>query len=93
MHNMFYVRPAHALPPSLQSGPPRACRVRRRRLAPFPPPGPRTSPRIASSSSDSRQYASAFNQPLSFDTSSVKRMDTMFHVRPARALAPSLQTA
>ena len=28
---------------------------------------------------DSRQYATAFNQPLSFDTSSVKDMGYMFH--------------
>ena len=41
-----------------------------------------------------RQGASAFNQPLSFDTSSVTNMDRMFMVRSARALAsPSLSRA
>ena len=35
-----------------------------------------------------RQYASAFNQPLSFDTSSVTDMRYMFFVRSARALGP-----
>jgi hypothetical protein len=33
-----------------------------------------------------RQYATAFNQPLSFDTSKVTAMDGMFNVRSARAL-------
>jgi hypothetical protein len=36
------------------------------------------------------QYASAFNQPLSFDTSKVTNMINMFWVRPARALAPQV---
>ena len=35
-----------------------------------------------------RQKASAFNQPLSFDTSKVMTMDSMFYVRSARALPP-----
>jgi len=39
-----------------------------------------------------RQYASAFNQPLSLDTSSVTNMYQMFHVRSARAPASSLRT-
>ena len=34
------------------------------------------------------QYAHAFNQPLSFDTSKVTDMRYMFNVRSARALAP-----
>ena len=34
------------------------------------------------------QRADAFNQPLSFDTSSVTTMDNMFYVRSARALPP-----
>ena len=38
-----------------------------------------------------RQYASAFNQPLSLDTSSVTDMGSMFYVRSARAL-PSAST-
>ena len=39
-----------------------------------------------------RQYATAFNQPLSWDTSSVGTMDNMFHVRSARAPASSLHS-
>jgi hypothetical protein len=35
-----------------------------------------------------RQAAYAFNQPLSFDTSKVMNMRSMFHVRFARALPP-----
>ena len=35
-----------------------------------------------------RQFASVFNQPLSFDTSKVTTMYQMFHVRSARALPP-----
>ena len=41
----------------------------------------RTSPRTACPPFDSRQHASAFNQPLSFDTSSVTNMYRMFVVR------------
>ena len=36
---------------------------------------------------DARQDADAFNQPLSFDTSSVTTMDYMFQVRSAPAHA------
>ena len=38
-----------------------------------------------------RQAARAFNQPLSFDASSVTSMASMFYVRSARAL-PSTST-
>jgi len=38
------------------------------------------------------QSASAFNQPLSFDSSSVTTMDNMFQVRSARAPASRLHT-
>ena len=38
---------------------------------------------------DSRQGASAFNQPLSFDTSSVTNMQTMFNVRCSPCPAPN----
>ena len=38
---------------------------------------------------DARQDAYAFNQPLSFDTSSVTTMDYMFQVRSAPAHTPS----
>ena len=33
-----------------------------------------------------RQFATAFNQPLSFDTSKVTKFDLMFEVRSLRAL-------
>jgi hypothetical protein len=39
-------------------------------------------------SPSTRQSASTFNQPLSFDTSSVTDMSFMFLVRSARALGP-----
>jgi hypothetical protein len=89
MEWMFYVRSARALGPnSLKSGLPRACRLRRRRLTPYRLPA-RTSPRFACPSLSTRQIASAFNQPLSFDTSKVTSMRSMFYVRSARALRPS----
>jgi hypothetical protein len=50
------------------------------RLAPFPP--------ASHALPSTRQYASAFNQPLSFDTFSVTDMSYMFGVRSARALGP-----
>jgi len=40
----------------------------------------------------SRQYAYAFNQPLSWDTSRVTTMSHMFNVRSARAPASRLHT-
>ena len=39
-----------------------------------------------------RQSATAFNQPLAFDTSSVKTMESMFRVRSAHALPQSLHS-
>ena len=87
MKFMFAVRSARALAPnSLELGLPRACRLRRHRLTPSRLPA-RTSPRIACPSLLTRQYASAFNQPLSFDTSKVTDMHRMWDVRSARALA------
>ena len=90
MSYMFYVRSARALgpqalsraipvhascvPPPCTPGPPAS------RLAPLPP----ASPALPST----RQSASAFNQPLSFDTSRVTTMSYMFQVRSARALGP-----
>ena len=66
------------------------------RLAPSPPPtalsppGPHLSPRIVYALLLTRQYARAFNQPLSFDTSKVTTMEIMFEVRSARARVPTL---
>jgi hypothetical protein len=73
--------------PSLESGLPRARRLRHRASR---PPASRSAPRPASHAPpfDSRQNANAFNQPLSFDTSKVKNMYGMFYVRSARALRP-----
>ena len=39
-----------------------------------------------------RQYATAFNQPLSWDIASVTNMYNMFYVRSARAPASSSHT-
>ena len=86
MTSMFYVRSARALPPSLQSEPsPCTRRLRRRRSMPPPGPPPRPAPHTLLST---RQRATAFNQPLSFDTSSVTNMLNMFRVRSAPALPP-----
>eukprot|EP00964_Phaeocystis_antarctica_P072166 scaffold44095_cov50-Phaeocystis_antarctica.AAC.2 len=53
------------------------------------PPASRPTPRPASYALlSTRQGASAFNQPLSFDTSSVTTMYHMFSVRSTHALAP-----
>ena len=60
--------------------------VARRRL---PPPSPHTSSRTECPPFDSRQSASAFNQPLSFDTSSVTNMQHMFYVRSSLCPAPN----
>ena len=75
--------PRALLPISLQIAPPAlhaACNAAARHS--------RHVPRIACSPCDSRQFASAFNQPLSFDTSSVTDMGYMFMVCPWPALPP-----
>jgi hypothetical protein len=61
-------------------------------LAPAPPhalpsPGAHLAPHRMLLPS-TRQRASAFNQPLSLDTSKVTTMQSMFYVRSARALQP-----
>ena len=90
MNHMFIVRSARALPPrSLESEGSIASAV-----APSPPHvlpplnSARTSPHIAPCLPSTRQRASAFNQPLSFDTSSVTTMEEMFEVHSTRALSP-----
>ena len=87
MGNMFYVRSARALGPSLESGPPRARQLRRRHPAPSRLPGRIPLPALHARLS-TRQFASVFNQPLSFDTSKVTNMGNMFYVCSARALGP-----
>ena len=53
------------------------------------PHAPRAVPLPASHARlSNRQGASAFNQPLSFDTSKLTNMNSMFAVRSARALPP-----
>eukprot|EP00964_Phaeocystis_antarctica_P109114 scaffold73604_cov48-Phaeocystis_antarctica.AAC.2 len=88
MHKMFDVRSSPWPAPNLQSSPPphAACAAVARRL---PPPGPHLSPHRMPSF-DSRQDAQAFNQPLSFDTSSATDMQSMFSVRSSPCPAPNL---
>ena len=75
-------------PPAFSRSPSRACRLRRHR--PTPSHLPALTPRPASYALlSTRQLAKAFNQPLSFDTSSVTNMEVMFRVRADRALAPT----
>ena len=93
MNCMFCVRassspscsppPKSAVAPSVLHA---ACTAVARHL---PPPGQQFAPRTVCPAYDPRQSASAFNQPLSFDTSSVTNMRSMFEVRSAaRALPP-----
>ena len=91
-----YVRGAlHAClsSPSLQSDPHpmHAARALPPAHAP-PPPGPHLAAHRTPFFS-TRQSARAFNQPLSFDTSSVTTMHRMFTVRSAHALDPPTFTA
>ena len=67
-----------------------ACIVVTRHLL---PPDPYTSPCTVCSPFDSRQGTSAFNQPLSFDTSSVTNMHRMFDVRSSPCPVPYLQSS
>ena len=103
---MFYVLLSAALcAPHLQSCPPHCARaactaVGRCLLPPGPQPAPPLTPRKPSvrPACDPRQYAHAFNQPLSWDTSSVTTMHAMFYVRaspaslPRPMCAPNLQS-
>ena len=69
---------------------PARCLHRCRLPTPSRPPA-RMSPLLPMLPSFTRQMADAFNQPLSFDTSSVTSMQRMFEVRSARA-RPSAST-
>ena len=86
MYVMFYVRNPMRVPcPAVGSS------VHRRRRRPplrFPPPvSPSTFLGVT------RQGASAFNQPLSLDTSSVMDMQSMFRVRtPERVPCPAVES-
>eukprot|EP00964_Phaeocystis_antarctica_P131836 scaffold95826_cov48-Phaeocystis_antarctica.AAC.1 len=77
--------------PAVEPSPARcACRGR---PPPAQPPDRYASPRIVCTPFDSRQLATAFNQPLSFDTSSFTTMDSMFSVRSSPRPAPYLQSS
>ena len=65
---------------TIGSPPPHALTPHASRAAPLPTKHARLS---------TRQHASAFNQPLSFDTSKVTNMRLMFGVRSACALGPT----
>jgi len=89
MATMFSVRSASALTSATQSGP--SCCLRHRPTHPTLPNG---CPHVATPLMvplSTRQGAFAFNQPLSFDTSSVTDMRSMFAVRSARS-PPSAST-
>ena len=91
MFAMFNVRSARALTPSLKSGPlpvHTACAA----AGPFPRASQHARRPASYALLPTWQSASTFNQPLSFDTSSVTDMQAMFDVRSARALAPSLES-
>eukprot|EP00964_Phaeocystis_antarctica_P074399 scaffold45742_cov55-Phaeocystis_antarctica.AAC.3 len=100
MSHMFWVRSSPCSAPYLQSSPSFArCMPRGRppppatRPAPRPAANARTSPRSECPPFDSRQTASAFDQPLSFDTSSVTNMAYMFSVRSFPCSAPNLHSS
>ena len=88
MRYMFMVRSARALTPTALS---RALLVHANCVATNQRPHVfRAAPLPASHARlATRQEASAFNQPLSFDTSKVTDMRYMFAVRSARALLPT----
>ena len=87
MHEMFAVRSARALAPAALS---RSLPVHAACVATTQRPhASRVAPLLTSHARlSTRQQASAFNQPLSFDTSKVTNMGYMFTVRSARALPP-----
>ena len=94
MAYMFRVRSSPCPAPNLQSSPP----LQGTPLAPRSPatsglPVLYTSPHTVCPPFDSRQWASAFNQPLSFDTSKVTTMSGMFQVRSFPCPVPNLQSS
>ena len=89
MKGMFRVRSARALwPPSYSRA--FSIHIACPKAVPHPTIS-RPAPRPASHALlATRQETSAFNQPLSFDTSQVTAMNGMFRVCSARALWPIL---
>ena len=89
---MFRVRSSPCPAPNLQSSPPlhAACAAVVRRLLPA---DWYASPCTACPPFDSSQKASAFNQPLSFNTSGVTDMREMLAVRSSPCPALNLQSS
>ena len=83
MHYMFKVRPPRAIWPQSPLGPSVHTACTATTLHALPSLSPSVPP--STCVCVTRQGASAFNQPLSFDTSSVTEMRGMFRVRPPRA--------
>jgi hypothetical protein len=75
-------------PQALSRAFPVHARLRRRRATASRLPARTPPPPYRMPSFSTRQRTSAFNQPLSFNTSKVTNMNYMFWVRSARALAP-----
>ena len=71
--------PQHSLPRPLHG-----------RSPPAASPAARSPPRTVCPACDPRQGAKAFNQPLSWDTSRVTRMGSMFLVRRSPRFAPAI---
>ena len=99
MHWMFSVRCSSPRPatPNLYSSHvcPSSCTRCVHTLRDHPPPpasGPHSPPHTVCPACDTRQDARAFNQPLSWDISSVTYMVSMFAVRCSPRPAPNLQS-
>ena len=92
MLTMFQVRSSPYLQSSLPCPPPlhAACPAVARRL---PPSGPQPAPHSMPSFRLSAQSTIALNQPLTFDTSSVTNMQSMFYVRSSPCPAPNLHSS
>eukprot|EP00964_Phaeocystis_antarctica_P112782 scaffold76891_cov58-Phaeocystis_antarctica.AAC.3 len=93
MYGMFYVRPSPCPAPNLHSSP-----LLHAARAPRSPAASGllvlcTSSHTVCPPFDPRQRATAFDQPLSFDTSSVTSMARMFIVRSSPCPAPNLHSS
>ena len=86
MSGMFQVRSAPAPPPLPMQA--LACTLLVLLRRPTPSRRPARMPTAPYARLMTRQEASAFNQPLSFDTSSVTYLSDMFRVRSAQARPP-----
>ena len=93
MYCMFFVRSSPYPALNLQSSPPLHAAHAPRSPAASRLPVLCTSSRTVCPPFDSRQRASTFNQPLSFNTSSVTDMAYMFFVRSSPSPAPSPQSS